>query len=343
LTSVTNIQSSSDSNALDRAYAVLAGLAVGDALGMPTQALAREDVVKDFGMMIESFQPSSPAHPFAAGLAAGTVTDDTEQALILAELLLENHEIFDARRYARKLLEWEQSVRQRGLSDLLGPSTKQALLNIELGMDLEESGRSGTTNGAAMRIAPAGIRWPTHDLKGLVHHVVQISAITHNTSVALSAAAAVAAVVSAGIEGLALEDALDFGVRAGEMAQNFGDPTPGADLPARIVAAMEIGRAHEGVELIDAIIEKVGTSVASQESVPAAFAVLVSCRADSWSACRLAASLGGDSDTIAAMAGAMSGACNGSASFPAGVIDLVETKNSLDLKKVAFGLMALRR
>ena len=61
----------------------------------------------------------------------------------------------------------------------------------------------------------------------------------------------------------------------------------------------------------------VGTSLASQESVPAAFAVLAASPDDPWLACRMAASLGGDCDTIAAMAGAIGGACHGLGGFPA--------------------------
>ena len=61
----------------------------------------------------------------------------------------------------------------------------------------------------------------------------------------------------------------------------------------------------------------VGTSLAAQESVPAAFAVLAASPGDPWLACRLAASLGGDCDTIAAMAGAIGGACHGVEAFPA--------------------------
>ena len=329
--------------AQDRAFAAMIGLAIGDALGMPTQGLTREDVVKDFGPMIDTFHPARLSHPYASGLGAGTVTDDTEQTLVLAKLLLEDHDLFEARDYARRLLEWERSVRQRGLLDLLGPSTKQALVNIELGMDLEESGRSGTTNGAAMRITPVGIRWSARDLKQLVHHVVQVSAITHNTSCALSAAAAVAAVVSAGIEGGDVGGALECAVEAASLAQRFGEPTLGIDIPERIENAIEVGRAHHGLELIDAINKKVGTSLASHESIPAAFAILVAYGSDSFGACCAGASLGGDTDTIAAMVGAMSGACNGSGAFPRAAIELVESTNGLDLAEVAHDLLALRQ
>ena len=66
------------------------------------------------------------------------------------------------------------------------------------------------------------------------------------------------------------------------------------------------------------MLRLVGTSLATQESVPAAFAVLAASPDDPWLACRLAASLGGDCDTIAAMAGAVGGACHGAKAFPGG-------------------------
>jgi hypothetical protein len=49
------------------------------------------------------------------------------------------------------------------------------------------------------------------------------------------------------------------------------------------------------------VVELVGTSIATQESVPAAFAILALHPDDPWQACLTAESLGGDSDTIAAV------------------------------------------
>ena len=62
---------------------------------------------------------------------------------------------------------------------------------------------------------------------------------------------------------------------------------------------------------------------------------------DPWRACLLAASLGGDSDTIAAMAGAIAGACHGLAAFPASAIETVD-RNGLDLAGLADPLIQLR-
>jgi ADP-ribosylglycohydrolase len=55
-----------------------------------------------------------------------------------------------------------------------------------------------------------------------------------------------------------------------------------------------------------------------------------------------AASLGGDSDTVAAMVGAMAGARHGLAGFPKVARDTVTEVNSLDLPPVAAALLALR-
>ena len=90
------------------------------------------------------------------------------------------------------------------------------------------------------------------------------------------------------------------------------------------------------------VVELVGTSLATQESVPAAFAVLALHPDDPWQACLTAASLGGDSDTIAAMAGAIAGACHGMDGWPPDAVRTVQEVNQLDLETLAEKLLALR-
>jgi ADP-ribosylglycohydrolase len=88
--------------------------------------------------------------------------------------------------------------------------------------------------------------------------------------------------------------------------------------------------------------ELVGTSLASQESIPAAFAVANGFD-DPWTVVRVAASLGGDTDTIAAIAGAVVGACHGIDAFPADVRRTVAAVNGLDLDSLAGELLKVRR
>jgi ADP-ribosylglycohydrolase len=61
-----------------------------------------------------------------------------------------------------------------------------------------------------------------------------------------------------------------------------------------------------------------------------------------WEGCCTAASIGDDTDTIAAIAGAMLGASCGSGGFSETAINTVETINGLNLRGVAEDLLALR-
>ncbi|WP_090482901.1 ADP-ribosylglycohydrolase family protein [Nakamurella panacisegetis] len=330
------------SDTTDRALGALTGLAVGDALGMPTQSLPRELIVRRYGDIVGGFHAAPPDHPLAAGLKAGSITDDTEQALLLARLLIENNGRIDPAELGRRLLSWENDMRARGSLDLLGPSTRSAISNLLAGQDPTETGRNGTTNGAAMRITPVGITVDVSDLGRLVQRVVAASSFSHNTGVALAGAAAVAAAVSAGIDGATVAEAVELAVAAARMARHRGYWVAGGDVAARIEWAIEFVRDSDPAQLIQRIDQVVGTSLASQESVPAAFAVFAVHADNPWLACRIAASVGGDTDTIAAMVGAMSGAVYGSTAFPGAAVHLVTTVNHLLLTPMATALLALR-
>jgi ADP-ribosylglycohydrolase len=325
----------------DRALGALYGLAMGDALGMPTQSLPRDVITARYGPLIAGFEPAPADHPIAAGLPAGNITDDTEQALLLAELLIAGKGEIDARELAERLLSWEDEMRRRGSLDLLGPSTKHALAELLAGADVEESGRSGQTNGAAMRIAPIGVATPAGDLEALVDRVVMASRVTHNTGIALAGASAVAAAVSAGIEGGSITDVILAATAAARLGARRGHWVAGADVASRIQCAIRLDLSSPD-RAAATIYRIVGTSLATQESVPAAFAVLAAVPDDPWEACRLAASLGGDCDTIAAMAGAIAGACHGAGAFPDTARWTVDSVNRLDLAPLAAGLLELR-
>lgn len=316
-------------NSRDRVLGALYGLAIGDALGMPTQMMSREGIAARYGS-ITDFESAAVDHPIAAGMAAGRVTDDTEQALLLARALIDGRGHIDPMLFARDLVEWEDEMRLRGSLDLLGPSTKRAVQAVLDGELLNQAGRFGTTNGAAMRVTPVGI--VARPGPALVDLVVEASFVSHNTGIALAGAAAVAAAVSAGIEGTA---PLSAALAAAEQGAQRGHWVAGADVAKRIVWARSLGS-------VDDIYELVGTSLATQESVPAAFGILNLYAGDPWGAVCAAASLGGDSDTIAAMVGAIAGATHGYEAFPAKARAKIERVNRLGLAQVADRLLALR-
>ena len=325
----------------DRAIGALYGLAIGDALGMPTQLMSRDEVANRYGV-IDRFLAAEAGHPLAGGLPAGHVTDDTEQALLLARLLVEGHGHMAKGAFARALVEWEDGMRARGSLDLLGPSTKRAVQAVLDGEPLATAGRFGTTNGAAMRVAPVGIIRSWQPIDSLVDLVVEASMVTHNTGVAIAGAAAVAAAVSAGIDGAEFAGAVDAALEAARIGATRGYWVAAADVASRIRLAIDLADPTDVDGSLTRIYEIVGTSLATQESVPAAFGLLATFPDDPWRAACAAATLGGDSDTIAALAGAIGGALGGTTAFPRQVREMVVAVNVLDLEAVADSLLAFR-
>ncbi|BDZ51933.1 ADP-ribosylglycohydrolase [Frondihabitans sucicola] len=324
----------------DRALGSLTGLAIGDALGMPTQSMSLREIRADYGR-ITDFVDASPNQRIAHGMRAATVTDDTEQAILVARLLIDGGGHIDPREFADRLVEWERAMEARGSLDLLGPSTKAAVGRILRGVPVSEAGSGGTTNGAAMRIAPVGIATPPGDTSSLVDAVVAASSVTHNTGLGIAGAAAVAAAVSAGIDGASREEAVDAAVEAAREGAGRGVWVAGGDIAARIEWARSWLPRVPAEARLEALFDVVGTSVASQESVVAAVA-LASLDQDPWTTLGQAASVGGDTDTIGAMAGAILGAVFGTAVWPGAAVTRIDRVNGFDLAALADGLLELR-
>jgi ADP-ribosylglycohydrolase len=328
--------------ARSRALGAFYGLAIGDALGMPTQFLPRQTVMGLFGVL-DSFEPGPAENQISDGMAAGTVTDDTDQAVIIARELIAGNGKVDQGRLATELKAWEARMIDAGSVDLLGPSTRRAIELFENGADLDETGRWGDTNGAAMRIAPVGIAAPLDPTPRFCELVFDVTRLTHNTSLAMAGSAGVAAAVSAGVHGCTTREALQIGAKMAAEGAEFGHFVAGANVSKRISWAMKLARGLDEAEALAAVYELVGTGLSTQEAVPAAFAIASLSPTDPWRACTLAAGLGGDSDTVAAMTGAMVGACMGIEAFPASAVELVTDRNDLGLDGLVDSLLGLRQ
>ncbi|MEZ1319204.1 ADP-ribosylglycohydrolase family protein [Pseudomonas fluorescens] len=330
--------------ALNRALGAFYGLALGDALGMPTQSLSRAEIQARFGD-ITGLEDAGPHQPIAANMPKGSITDDTEQAILVGQLLIDGQGTIEPSVLAQRLIEWEAVMQAKGSQDLLGPSTKRAIEMILAGHSPEEAGRYGTTNGAAMRITPVGIAADVTDPQHFIAAVVQACQVTHNTTLGISSAAAVAAVVSAGINGMDLGEALNLGQQVALQAEKHGHWVAGGRIASRISWARTISVEQDQALLADLLYDVIGTSVASQESVVVSFALAQQVaigEMNAFDAVCMAASLGGDTDTIAAILGAMLGACLGLESWPAAMIEQVKAVNGLELEPLVQGLLALR-
>ena len=334
---------------LSRAYGAFAGLALGDALGMPTQAMSPEQIRAVYGR-VTGLVDGDDSQPYAPGMPAGSVTDDTEQALLIASLLVRGggsssgHVALDAGDFSHALLAWEDSMIERGSLDLLGPSTKAALERVRAGEDPLTVGGLGTTNGAAMRVTPIGIAVSTADPEVFADAVWSSCQVTHATRQGFQSAALVAAAVSLALDwpeasASDMTTLLWKAVSYVESLPERGAWTPDPDVVAATRRAIQLV-ANPASSSLECLVEQIGTSVASAHAIPMAFALLA--RDPSPRALLDATNLGGDTDTIGAIAGAILGSVLGVEAFDPAMLTQVELTSHLDLPSIALELLALR-
>ncbi len=327
---------------VDRAAGCLAGLALGDATGMPGELWVPERIRQTWGW-VHGFHPAPAGHEIVDGFRAGQVTDDTQQAFMLAATIRDAGGEVRAEDVARELVAWADRV---GASEgnFLGPSSARAIGLLRGGADPYTTGAGGDTNGAAMRIAPVGLVRRPDDLDALVDAVAEASVMSHDTGVAISGASLVAGVISAAVEGADLDAAIRTGLTAAEMGRLRGRQTVAASVPARARLAVELaGHAEDDRDFLRELYDVVGAWVTTTESVPAAVGLLVRGAADPVRVTELAANLGGDTDTIGAMAGAMAGALSGLAAIPPATLAVLTSVNGIDPVAMAADLIAVRR
>ena len=334
---------------LSRAYGAFAGLALGDALGMPTQAMSPEQIRAVYGR-VTGLVDGDASQPYAPGMPAGSVTDDTEQALLIASLLVRGggsssgHVALDAGDFSHALLAWEDSMIERGSLDLLGPSTKAALERVRAGEDPLTVGGLGTTNGAAMRVTPISIAVSTADPEVFADAVWSSCQVTHATRQGFQSAALVAAAVSLALDwpeasASDMTTLLWKAVSYVESLPERGAWTPDPDVVAATRRAIQLV-ANPASSSLECLVEQIGTSVASAHAIPMAFALLA--RDPSPRALLDATNLGGDTDTIGAIAGAILGSVLGVEAFDPAMLTQVELTSHLDLPSIALELLALR-
>ncbi|MFU8889223.1 MAG: ADP-ribosylglycohydrolase family protein [Trueperaceae bacterium] len=326
---------------LARAHGMLAGVAVGDALGMPAEFLDPPTIAAWYGR-ITDLRRADARHPHH-GLPAGSVTDDTDQTLLLAELVIA-HGAIEPGAFAERLLAWGTSARVVA-HRFVGPATLRTLEALKAGVPLADVPRGGTSNGAAMRVAPLAIAFADRD--ALEAQVVASCAVSHFTRRAISGAMAMAFALSAALEATpetdagieAIAAAAQEGARRG-LRHGAWTWTPPID--RRIEHALRWARTLDRAALLDHLFDLIGVDMVADENVPDALALAAATGGDPMEAMTLAANLGGDSDTLASMVGALCGAWRGVGAIDAEARAQVERVNGLDLRATAGALLARR-
>ncbi|VAX18870.1 ADP-ribosylation/Crystallin J1 [hydrothermal vent metagenome] len=282
----------------------LMGTFAGDALGMPFEGVSVREIARRFGCVEEMED---------ARLGAGTYTDDTEMMIGLAETLVEHGRV-QPESFAQNLVSNFNSDRGYG-----GGSLK-VLKALKGGVSWEQAPKAAFAegsmgNGAAMRIAPVGVL-NHHDLD-LLEKEAKISAkVTHTHPL--------------GVEGAKLQ-ALAVGLAAREDSKGKVDSARFLDELKIRMKEKSYGDALDCVARLlsksydpETVARELGNEVTALRSVPASIYCFLKFNGDFKKSVSEAVSLGGDTDTIGAMTGALAGARLGVDAIPAEWLDALE-------------------
>ncbi len=307
----------------NRVRACLTAFACGDALGMATEFMTRDEIRSRFpGGVRELLRPEDSRNH--GDLTPGSVTDDTEQVAYLLERYTRRGAVTVADT-VEGLLAW---VRETGAVEkhYIGPSSLKALTTIENGADPATTG-TGTTCGGIMR-TPAAVCFDPDQTMSQLRENIRIALLpTHNTSEALEAAGCYGAALLTALNGGTVREIIDGALENGPLVEAMAPWRGCAPSSAhRIREAASWGDLPEK-ELFHRLYDLWGTGLPSADVCGAGFALFLAARGNDYTAICLGASLGGDTDTIAALAGALTAAQAGHSSIPAAIRDRVWTVN----------------
>ncbi len=305
-----------------RVARALLGLAAGDVLGAGYEGMRPATIARLAG--------DGPLLPRPGAL----YTDDTQQALVLAYHLLE-HDRVDGEELADALVALAgpggDSV-YRGA----GPGFRAFAAHRLEGAAVAEAAQASAGNGAAMRVAPIGIRF-AGDLELLLDQALAAGLVTHADARGVAAAAAVATAVAVAAGGAAGPDLVHTAADAASDAEHllftdhYDRMGPGEDWhtfsEALRAGARLVGR--DPAEVAAAVGERArrssafpdGSGVATYAPASVVTALVVAADRDGEPAgpVRRAVRLGGDADTVGAIVGAVVGARTGAERWPWGV------------------------
>jgi poly(ADP-ribose) glycohydrolase ARH3 len=284
----------------DRCRGGLLGVALGDALGAPFEGRARVG--------------ADAYERWAAAPEPLRWTDDTAMTIGVAESLIACGGV-DGAHMAGVFAEHHDAEPWRGYGP--GPPRIFAALRAGARWDepataLFEGGSFG--NGAAMRVAPVGL-YAAGDPARAADLARETARITHAHPLGRDGAA----------------------VQAAAVAWLAGGGTPAGLLDA-VADVAETAQFRQRLAVVDglapdasvrAVVAALGHGVAALESVPAALHAFLRAADDVPSTIRGAVLLGGDADTIAAMAGALAGASLGVGALPQGWLARLEAADRL--------------
>ena len=251
-------------------------------------------------------------------------------ALCLADAIIECEGEINADVIGKHILRWALDFDAFN-KNVLGPTSKIALNAIRDGKPVSELENNGVTNGAAMRASPLGCLLPATRLEHFVAQVALASSPTHKSDLAIAGAVVIAWAVSRAIDGESWQNIVDALPGIARYAQEAKTTTFSASLAARIELALKTVREANGIDSAsEQIYQLIGAGTSTVESVPAAIAMVELAGTDPNRCAVLCANLGGDTDTIGAMATAICGALHGVQAIDPALKAELDAVNRLD-------------
>lgn len=326
----------------DKILGALYGQAIGDAMGMPPELWSRAKLQREYPLGITDFLDGNPANEISYNYEKGQFTDDTAQALIILDSLIENDYRIVPKDIAQRLTAWAEKE-DAFARNLLGQTSRFVLRCYIDGTDPTPYTEKALTNGAAMRVSPVGALFGRHQKKELCDFVAGVSRVTHASDITIASACMPAMAIASLIDGSSREQMLEDVLSVEEYARSLGCETVSPYISDRLLVGVSLAEKYSGDEtaFADALYRTVGAGGGASESVPAALSVAYYCMDVKHSAI-LCANLGGDTDTIGAIACAICGAAQGANQIPQKYIDEINRANGVDFRSYAEALTEKR-
>ena len=294
----------------------LLGQALGDALGFVVEARPFEAARRYVDQYLRTGRAGDLAHP---DFPFGQYSDDTQLARELLVSIAEGGG-WSPEAFARRL----SGLFRRGADVGAGPGTRAAAARLGGGTHWSLAGTPApyAGNGSAMRAAPLGLLFD--DTEAMVAAAVEQSLVTHLDPRCAAGAVAVAQAVALAADGTPLDrDRFLTGVAglAGVQDQSVASAIRGLAAWAHLPPDEAAHWLHaEGLDPAYAE-EWQGISAFVTPSVVWSLYAFLRNPDDYWTAVCTAIGAGGDTDTMAAITGAIAGARLGPSALPAPLVE----------------------
>lgn len=329
---------------------ILGGLlcaAIGDSMGAPTEVRTTEMIKEKFGGLVKDLI-QSPMDNYGRGQVAGLVTDDFSVSFYSCLACLDGGGVVNRENAANGMFVWMDHPEY---SRNAGPTTRTAVARLRGEKVPPERPlkciNNRASNGAPMKSGFIGLLDAGNPDKA-IDDTITLCEITHNNTLALSGAAAIAAATAEAMKpGSSYIECVEAGIYGAEegfrRSKATARPVAGASIVKRIRLAIDIGMRRQGnFDLaMKELSEIIGGGLPANEAVPAAFGYIVATKGDPMETIYMAVNAGDDTDTVACMAGYIVGALGGYKKLNPRYLEMIEKENNFDLRGTALRIDAL--